>query len=125
MAPPTALARSSANFIRFYSHDFFHLGTVACLLLCCRRKLYPIAICAFVISGLLLRNRQNLTIFYYQAIVLVPIFATAWAGGFSVLSRMLRRRLRKRRLDLAFLGVAFLLPVTLTAIQLPTVVQAH
>ncbi len=116
---------SVANFIRFYSHDFFHLGTVACSLLCCRRKFYPIAICAFVISGLLLRNRQNLTMFYYQAIVLVPIFAMAWAGGFSVLSRMLRRRLRKRRLDLAFLGVAFLLPITLTAIQLPTVVQGR
>jgi hypothetical protein len=28
-------------------------------------------------------------------------------------------------LDLAFLGVAFLLPITLTAIQLPTVVQGR
>jgi hypothetical protein len=112
-----------ANFVRFYSHDIFHLGTVACLLLCCRGKLYPIAICAFVISGLLLQNRQNLTVFYYQAIVLVPIFAMAWAGAFWVLSRMLRSRLRKRRWDLAFLGVAFLLPLALTAIQLPKVVQ--
>jgi hypothetical protein len=78
-----------------------------------------------VISGLLLRNRQNLTIFYYQAIVLVPIFAMAWAGGLSVLSHMLRCRFRERRLDLAFLGIAFLLPITLTAIQLPTVVQGR
>jgi 4-amino-4-deoxy-L-arabinose transferase-like glycosyltransferase len=101
-APNPARTNFVANLVRFYSHDFFHLGTVACLLLCCRRKFYAIPICAFIISSLLLQNRQNLTVFYYQAIVLVPIFAMAWAGGFLVLSRMLRRWLRKGRLDLAF-----------------------
>jgi 4-amino-4-deoxy-L-arabinose transferase-like glycosyltransferase len=101
-APNPARTNFVANLVRFYSHDFFHLGTVACLLLCCRRKFYAIPICAFIISSLLLQKRQNLTVFYYQAIVLVPIFAMAWAGGFLVLSRMLRRWLRKGRLDLAF-----------------------
>jgi hypothetical protein len=114
-----------ANFVHFYSQDFFHLGTLFCLLLCCCRRLYPISIWALVASGLLLRNRQNLTVFYYQAITLVPIFALAWAGGLLVLARMLRQRLRERRFHRTLLHAAFLLPVAVICLQVPAVVQGR
>jgi 4-amino-4-deoxy-L-arabinose transferase-like glycosyltransferase len=124
-APNPARTNFFANLVHFYSHDFFHLGTVACLLLCCRRGFYVIPICAVVVSGLLLQNRQNLTVFYYQAIILVPIFAMAWAGGLAVLARTLRRYFAKKRLDLAFLGAAFVLPIMWIAIQLMFVLQGR
>ena len=58
------------------------------------RRLYPIAIFAGTVSLLLLQNRQNLPVFYYQAIVLLPIFALAWAGGLRTISTWLRPLLR-------------------------------
>ncbi len=111
------------NISVFYTQDFFHIGAVIGILLCCRRRLYPIAICAAVASYLLLHNRQNLSVFYYQAIILVPILALAWAGGVSVLVSYFRKKsfaLRGRRL--AF-GAVFLLPIVLLAIQLGPILR--
>ena len=111
------------NVARFYSQDFFHVGACLGLLLCCRKRYYPIAVCALAVSSLLLRNRQNLIVFYYQAIVLAPMFAVAWAGGSSIVARRLRRWRNGLRWDRAWLAMSFLLPIGMAAVQLPAVLQ--
>jgi 4-amino-4-deoxy-L-arabinose transferase-like glycosyltransferase len=108
------------NIAIFYSHDLFHLVTLVAIILCCSRRLYPIAIFAGTISILLLQNRQNLSVFYYQAIVLLPIFALAWAGGLQTLYIWLRRRLRGRLASRALLYAAILVPIGMTLLVLPS-----
>lgn len=79
------------NIKAFYFHDFFHIGAAIGAALSLRPRLYPIAIFAFVISALLLQNRQNIPIFYYQAVTFLPILSLAWSGGFRVVLSWLRR----------------------------------
>jgi hypothetical protein len=116
-------ASLAENVLRFYSQDFFHVGACVGLLLCCRKGYYPIAVCALAVSSLLLQNRQNLIVFYYQAIVLVPMFALAWAGGTSVVARRLRRWRSGLRWDRVWLASAILLPIGMTTVQIPAVIQ--
>jgi 4-amino-4-deoxy-L-arabinose transferase-like glycosyltransferase len=113
------------NFSRFYTQDAFHFGSLVCLVLCLRRRSYPIAIFGFTVSFLLLQNRQNLPVFYHQAIVLVPIFALAWAATVSTAGRVLRRHLRPRRPDRILRCAVFLLPLAFAVTLLPAVFQGR
>lgn len=79
------------NTFAFFTQDFFHLGAFICALLCFWRKFYAIPVFIGVVSGLLLQNRQNLTLFYYQAVVFLPLMALAWAGAFRLLECVMRR----------------------------------
>jgi 4-amino-4-deoxy-L-arabinose transferase-like glycosyltransferase len=107
------------NIAIFYSHDLFHLGSVVAIILCCSRRLYPIAIFAGTVSLLLLQNRQNLPVFYYQAIVLLPIFALAWAGGLQTVSLWLRRIIRKTFAKRVLPHLATLVPIAMALLILP------
>ena len=111
------------NVGRFYSQDFFHVGALIGILLCCRKRYYPIAVCALAVSFLLLKNRQNLVVFYYQAVVLVPMFALAWAAGISVVASRLRGWRSGSRWDRVWLASSFLLPIGMAAVQLPAVLR--
>ena len=108
------------NIAIFYSHDLFHLVSLVAIILCCSRRLYHVAIFAGPVSILLLQNRQNLPVFYYQAIVLLPIFALAWAGGLRTLYIWLRRRLRGTLASRALLYAAMLVPIGMTLLVLPS-----
>ena len=103
------------NIAIFYSHDLFHLLNLVAIILCCSRRLYPIAIFAGTVSLLLLQNRQNLPVFYYQAIVLLPIFALAWAGGLRTISTWLRPMLRETFARRALLYIAMSIPITMAS----------
>ena len=78
------------NIVMFYSQDFFHLGAAIGCVLCVRKSLYPIAVFASIVSFLLLQNRQNIPVFYYQAVTLLPVLALAWTGGLKVALDRLR-----------------------------------
>ena len=73
------------NVFFFYSQDFFHIGAVLCAFVCFWRRFRVIPLFLAIVSGLLLQNRQNLTVFYYQAVVFLPIMALAYAGAFRIL----------------------------------------
>ena len=88
--------QSIKNMVGFYSQDAFHVGALICALICCRKKYYPIPVFLAVVSGLLLQNRQNLTLFYYQAVVFLPLLALAYAGALNVIEVRLRHLLGKR-----------------------------
>jgi len=96
----------------FFTHDFFHVGALVGMLLCLtRRRLYPIALFGLVVAGLLLKNRQNLPLFYYQAVILLPVFALGWAGGWYVLARWIRERTASARMTRLAMAAALVLPV--------------
>jgi hypothetical protein len=108
------------NIANFYGQDFFHIGAWIGCVLCIRRKLYPITVFAFVISGLLLQNRQNIPIFYYQAVTFLPVLALAWAGGLRVVIGELRKLVRGSPLLPRSVAIgAFLLVMILTTRTIP------
>ena len=103
--------QSLKNIFFFYSQDFFHLGAVFCALICCWKRFRAIPIFLAVVSGLILQNRQNLTVFYYQAVVFLPILAVAYAGALRLLLVYLRA-IAGRSSRVAIL-VAFIIPAIL------------
>lgn len=80
-----------SNFINFFTHDGFHILAFVAILLCINRRYFTIAIWCFVVSFLLLQNRQNLPLFYYQAIVFLPLLCVAIAAAFDRISTWLRK----------------------------------
>jgi 4-amino-4-deoxy-L-arabinose transferase-like glycosyltransferase len=84
------------NIRTFYLHDFFHAGAAIAALICCNRRFYVITLFLAIVSGLLLQNRQNLTVFYYQAVVFLPVLALAWAGAERTLETLARKRFGNR-----------------------------
>lgn len=121
----TAITQSNLifNFYKFYSQDFFHFLSLLCIFLCILSRSYAIAIYGIVISMLLLQNRQNLPTFYYQAIVLAPVYALAWANALSIIGRKLRNFFPGKRLDRIFYGLSFFLLVLSATAQLPDVLR--
>lgn len=104
----------------FFSQDWFHVLAFVGLCLCLNRRLYPIAIFGFTISALLLQNRQNLTLFYYQAIILLPLFSLAIGAGVSRLSRWSRSLSISKTTTRLVTCLSLFAPMTLLALQLPT-----
>lgn len=113
------------NIITFYSHDAFHFVTFIAVILCCRRRLYPIAVFAITISLLLLQNRQNLPVFYYQAIVFLPILTLAWAGGLRTVSLWIRRNYKGAFAKRALMWMALLLPFVLVVRIVPSSLKGN
>ena len=109
--------QSLKNIFFFYSQDFFHLGAFLCALLCCWRHFRVIPIFLAVVSGLLLQNRQNLTVFYYQAVVFLPILALAYGGALRILLVYLRAVAGQHSRAAAI--VAFIIPVILFSSSFP------
>jgi 4-amino-4-deoxy-L-arabinose transferase-like glycosyltransferase len=103
--------QSLKNVLVFYSQDAFHLGAFVCAVVCLWRRFYAIPLFLAVVSGLLLQNRQNLTVFYYQAVVFLPVLALAYAGALRLLTLRLRSLVgvRSRWLVLAAFSLPFVL----------------
>jgi hypothetical protein len=98
-----------ANLFRFFTQDGFHAIGFIMLLVCLRGKTFALGFGGLVISFLLLQNRQNLTVFYYQAIILTPLLALACGAGLHKLLGLLRKtgsRLRWPRLAIRFAPAA-------------------
>lgn len=80
------------NFANFFFQDYFHISALLGFFVCLRRRSYMLCIAAFIMSFFLLRNRQNLTFFYYQVMVILPILAGLVAVGISGLMGFAKRR---------------------------------
>jgi len=109
--------QSARNIFFFYSQDAFHLGAFVCALLCIRKRFYAIPVFLAVVSVLLLQNRQNLPVFYYQAVVFLPILALAYAGGIRHLEVRLRAAFGSRARAVPLF--ALILPAYLFVLNLP------
>lgn len=101
------------NVVSFIRMDTFHTLAFVSVCLCCNRRFYAIPIVVGVVGGLLLQNRQNLPVFYYQAVVFLPVLAMAFAGALWTLRKWIRFRVGAvgwvRILPLAMM----LIPITL------------
>lgn len=111
------------NLWHFYTQDAFHIGSALALLLCIRRQFYPIAICGGVLSVCLLSNRQNLTLFYYQATILLPFFGLAWAGALSTILCKLRKHGLSQSIRSFLQKAVFLVPAVYLLTVLPSVLS--
>ena len=71
------------NVLNFFTQDPFHLLAAGGCLLVFTRRTYPLGILSLGFVVLLTRNRQNLPLFYYQAMAVLPLLAAASAVGYG------------------------------------------
>ena len=113
------------NIYTFFTQDFFHIGAMVAALFCSTRRFFAIPVFVAVVSGLLLQNRQNLTVFYYQAVVFLPLLAICWAGAFRNMECHMRHRCgRSRWLGILCAGL-WLLPAVQFAQMLSPSLTGH
>lgn len=103
--------RKFFNFLNFFLQDPFHIAALIGCLLCMRRRTYMIAFMAMGLTFLLTQNRQNLPIFYYQAMIVFPLLALALTFGLQFLSSYIARILSlsksaRRAIPLVLLAVS-------------------
>lgn len=110
--------RGLQNFWQFITQDWFHIGLLAGLLFCIPLRQFAVPFVGLAVLFLLVRNRQNLILFYYQAIVVLPILCLGWAGLWRYLDLSLRKYLPRMRWIVCFLAF---LPLFLLAENLPDV----
>ncbi|NBS50039.1 MAG: hypothetical protein EBS97_05445 [Verrucomicrobia bacterium] len=103
------------NFWMFFIHDWFHVLSACSLLFCLFTPLRPVALTAIVLVGLLTQNRQNLPVFYYQAVVALPLLAACLGLTLSKLPRKFFRKIPWVR------WIPFLLPTALWIHEAPKV----
>lgn len=101
------------NFFAFATQDVFHLGAFVAAVACFWRRKYAIPVFLVLASGLLLQNRQNLVVFYYQAVVFLPLMALAWAGA----ARLAEISVRRKKFGCVWSGTVFVIFLALPAIQ--------
>jgi hypothetical protein len=75
------------NLFRFLTQDALHLFAALALIQCFFTRIRPIALGALVILALLTKNRQNLTLFYYQAVVVLPLLISCLGYGLVLIQR--------------------------------------
>ncbi len=102
------------HFWRFFTQDGFHLLALGLTLSALRGRSRCLAAGTLLIAILLLQNRANLTVFYYQAIVITPLLCLGigaglsrwieWASEREILSKPVCRLLKVSPL---LLGIAF------------------
>lgn len=101
------------NLAIFFTQDYFHLAAAAGVIFSLFTRLRPIALMAALTAILLTSNRQNLPVFYYQAVIMLPLLTTALAYG---VWRLGTRLATVRR---SFRWLPFALPLALLAQSLP------
>jgi len=85
--------------------DWFHVGSCFGLLLLLRKKYYTVPIIVFVCLILLTKNRANLSVFYYQVMIITPSLALGWVS-------CMESFLNKRKVFFTFVSSAlWLVPV--------------
>lgn len=76
-------AKLLVNVFHFFSQDTFHLLAAGGCLLVLNRRTYLLGVLGLGMVLLLTRNRQNLPLFYYQAMAVLPLLAASIAVGYS------------------------------------------
>lgn len=87
-----SLGQVALNFTRFFAQDAVHAIGALMLLCCFCRRFFAIGLGGLVVSLLLVQNRQNLPIFYYQAVVFLPIMMLAYGAAQRRIFQFVRRR---------------------------------
>lgn len=103
-----------SNLAGVFSMDAFHMAALPALIFLFFTRLRPVAIGAGILILALTANRQNLPIFYYQVVVVLPLLATAVAFAVWRLRRLCGRWRRAAPFVLPLLLLSQSLPPALT-----------
>jgi 4-amino-4-deoxy-L-arabinose transferase-like glycosyltransferase len=109
------------NISRFFLQDAFHAFGFLMFLICLRGKAFAIGFGGLLISFLLLQNRQNLTVFYYQAVILTPLLAMAYGYGLRKIFLMVRRAGFQSKI---FLRVSMSIPFVIAGFSFFTILPS-
>ena len=113
-------AKALDNLWYFLRQDWFHACLFLGLVVSARKRLYPILVIGGFVLFMLLKNRQNLPVFYYQAIIILPTLCLGWASIFIFVRKWMRRQTRLTP-DFRLAGPAllFVLPSILWLTHIP------
>ena len=87
----SGMGAALSNLAHFSLQDPYHLFMIIGLLLCFNRRCYPVALMGLFVAFMLVKNRANLIVFYYQAIVILPVLTLSWARWYE-LAQLLSER---------------------------------
>lgn len=108
------------NILRFFLQDPFHAFGFITFLICLQRNVYAIGLSSLCIAFLLLQNRQNLTTFYYQAIIISPLISLSYGVAFQkIYFYALRTKLSSQMLKLIMRSIPFAIAVLFFLSVLP------
>ncbi|MFZ4681354.1 MAG: glycosyltransferase family 39 protein [Terrimicrobiaceae bacterium] len=85
-------AKAFDNLWFFMRQDWFHAAIAFGLIVSARRRLYPILLVGAFVIFMQVKNRQNLPLFYYQALVILPTLCLAWASILIFFRGWLKRK---------------------------------
>lgn len=97
------------NLQSFFTQDAFHFAAVLGLCWAIVKRKWPLVFPFVIVSILLIGNRNNLLVFYYQAVVLLPLVGLSLGLLFSLLFKMARRT----HFSVGYFSVVFLLGLLL------------
>lgn len=105
----SGLKAALTNFTQFTLQDPYHVFMMAGLFLCLNKRCYPIALMGLLVTMMLVKNRANLIVFYYQAIVILPVMTLAWARWYELALSFVNRFLKNPK----FIYFAWSIPLCL------------
>lgn len=106
--PWTALT----NLAHFGLQDPYHLLMMIGLFFCFNRRCYPIAVVGLWVVFMLVKNRANLIVFYYQAIVILPVMTLAWARWYELAQLIFGRLFKSPKVIFVLWGIPLFLLFT-------------
>ena len=118
-APGVGAALS--NFTHFTLQDPYHFFMITGLVLCLNKRCYPIALTGLFVTFMLVKNRANLIVFYYQAVVILPILALGWARWFGIFQATSQRFFGNSR----WAATLWILPTLLFLMNFPSSWNNH
>jgi hypothetical protein len=105
--------QSLRNLWFFINQDLFHILAGISVVFCLFTRLRPLGLAAIIFLVLLTSNRQNLTLFYYQAVIALPLLSICLAyGTWRLIHRLVRSHPIRR-------WIPFVLPGIMLAQTLP------
>ncbi len=115
------------NFGAFFTQDGWHFAGLLGFLVCLTdKKIRPLAVGGLLVAVFLVQNRQNLPLFYYQAMILLPLLSVALWHGISLSIRWFASRVSGAgRSGQRLLHSLPLVPLVLAAALLPSVFSGN
>jgi len=108
----SGMGAALSNLAHFSLQDPYHLFMIIGLLLCFNRRCYPVAVMGLFVAFMLVKNRANLIVFYYQAIVILPVLTLSWARWYELAQLFSDRAFKSPKGAHLLWGVPLLLLLT-------------
>ena len=105
----SGLIAALSNLAHFSLQDPYHFFMMIGLFLSFNRRCYPIALMGLFVTFMLVKNRANLIVFYYQAIVILPVMTLVWARWYELVQIFLSWALKSPKVIHLIWGIPLFL----------------